>query len=105
METLSFKYPATKLVARQAYVGVVGSGDLEILLEPSSGTMANVLVRTRYDGFAEVWRNVMDKFFDVNDIVAYIEINDFGATPGMVTMRLLQALEVSTNEENCGQLY
>lgn len=35
MEQLSFEYKATKSVTKHAYVGVVASGDLEILLEPS----------------------------------------------------------------------
>lgn len=98
METLKFIYPASKAVKRRAYVGVVGSGDLEILLEPSSENKATVFVRTRFDGFGDVWKNLLDRFFEANDIASYIEINDFGATPGMVSMRLLQALEVSTSE-------
>jgi len=98
METLTMKYKATKSVARRAYVGVVGSGDLEILLEPTKGQIASVVVRTRFDGYGEIWKSILDKFFTVNDIAANIEINDFGATPGMVSMRLMQALEVSCGE-------
>lgn len=95
MEKLTFDYSATKSVPKQAYVGVVGSGDLEILLEPLEGTEAHVVVRTRFDGFGQIWKDLLDKFFRENDIAAKIEINDFGATPGMVTLRLMQALEVS----------
>lgn len=100
METLTFKYTATKQLPKRAHVGVVGSGDLEILLEPLKEQNAYVVVRTRFDGYAHIWKNVLDRFFDSNDIAANIEINDFGATPGMVSMRLLQALEVSSNEED-----
>jgi malonate decarboxylase delta subunit len=95
MEKLTFEYAATKSVPKRAYVGVVGSGDLEILLEPIEEKKSYVVVRTRFDGFEEIWKDILDRFFEDNDIAVKIEINDFGATPGMVTMRLLQALEVS----------
>lgn len=98
MEKLTFEYAATKSVPKRAYVGVVGSGDLEILLEPIEEKKAYVVVRTRFDGFEQIWRDMLDRFFEDNDIAVKIEINDFGATPGMVTMRLLQALEVSIDE-------
>ena len=98
MEKLTFEYAATKSVPKRAYVGVVGSGDLEILLEPIEEKKAYVVVRTRFDGFEQIWRDMLDRFFEDNDIAVKIEINDFGATPGMVTMRLLQALEVSLDE-------
>ncbi|KZL90254.1 malonate decarboxylase subunit delta [Clostridium magnum] len=102
MEKLTFEYSATKSVPQRAYVGVVGSGDLEILLEPIEEKKAYVVVRTRFDGFGQVWKGLLDKFFQANDIAAKIEINDFGATPGMVTMRLLQALEVSSSDKAQG---
>jgi len=35
MEKLTFDYPANQIVPRRAHVGVVGSGDLEVLIEPS----------------------------------------------------------------------
>jgi malonate decarboxylase delta subunit len=95
METLSFDYPASQPVSRRAHVGVVGSGDLEVLLEPSQDEQAHVTVRTSADGFGEVWQAVLDRFFDRNDLAAAIEINDSGATPGTVALRLAQAVEES----------
>jgi hypothetical protein len=38
---------------------------------------------------------VMDRFFSRYQGAAAIEINDFGATPGMVALRLEQAVERS----------
>lgn len=98
METLTFKYKGTKKISNRAHVGVVGSGDLEILMEPSKDNFTTVVIRTRFDGYKEIWKTILDKFFSTNDIAASLEINDYGATPGMVSMRLLQALEVSQNE-------
>lgn len=95
MEKLIFDYPASRPVPRRTHVGVVGSGDLEVLLEPSCDEMAHVTIRTSVDGFAQVWKHVMDRFFSRYQGAAAIEINDFGATPGMVTLRLEQAVERS----------
>jgi malonate decarboxylase delta subunit len=95
MEKLNFDYPASQPVRQRAHVGVVGSGDLEVLLEPSSDEMAHVAIRTSVDGFAQIWKHVMDRFFSRYQGAAAIEINDFGATPGMVTLRLEQAVERS----------
>jgi malonate decarboxylase delta subunit len=95
METLNFDYPASQSVWRRAHVGVVGSGDLEILLEPSPDDQAHVRVRTSADGFGEVWEAVLDRFFARNDVAAAVEINDSGATPGTVALRLAQAVEES----------
>ncbi len=95
MERLTFAYPATQLVPRQAHVGVVGSGDLEVLLEPSSDRQAHIVVRTSVDGFGSVWKAVLDGLFADYHGAAGIEINDFGATPGVVALRLEQAVEVS----------
>jgi malonate decarboxylase delta subunit len=96
MQTLSFDYPASRPVSRRAHVGVVGSGDLEVLLGPSPDGQAHVAVRTSADGFEDVWREVLDRFFARNDLAAAIEINDAGATPGTVYLRLAQAAEESS---------
>ena len=95
METLTFDYPASRPVPGRAHVGVVGSSDLEVLLEPSPDDRAHVRVRTSAEGFGEVWEAVLDRFFARNDLAAAIEINDAGATPGTVALRLAQAVEES----------
>lgn len=93
MERLSFTYPARAAVPGRVHVGVVGSGDLEVLLEPSTDGEAHVAVNTSVDGFGTVWKHVLDRFFSRFDGAATIEINDFGATPGVVLLRLEQAAE------------
>ena len=97
MQTLNFEYPATTRAAERAYVGVVGSGDLEILLEPTDDRKASVRVRTTVDGFDVVWRKVLDAFFSHHPVAGRYELNDFGATPGVVGLRLLQVLERSSS--------
>jgi malonate decarboxylase delta subunit len=93
VETLHFEYEAGRPLARRAHVGVVASGELEVLMEPSDTPTARVRVRTSADGYAPVWKGVLDRFFSRFGCAARVEINDFGATPGTVTLRLEQAAE------------
>jgi malonate decarboxylase delta subunit len=93
MEKIELDYGARQSVSRRVHVGVVGSGDLEILLEPSMDMRAHVLINTSVDGFRLVWKSVLDRFFERFQGAASIEINDFGATPGTVMLRLEQAAE------------
>jgi malonate decarboxylase delta subunit len=95
MEQIEFNYPAKRKVHKRAHVGVVGSGDLEVLLEPAEGEFAHVFIRTNVDGFRDTWKAVLDRFFANYDGAARIQINDAGATPGSVQLRLEQAVEVS----------
>jgi malonate decarboxylase delta subunit len=95
MEQFEFNYPAKRKVFKRAHVGVVGSGDLEVLLEPRENGAASVLVRTSVDGFKDNWEAVLDRFFGQYDGAVHIEINDAGATPGAVYLRLQQAVEAS----------
>lgn len=96
MEKLTFNFPrAVEPVSRQAHVGVVASGDMEVLLEPSPHGSARVTITTSVDGYRSTWKMVLDRFFAGYGGAAAIEINDFGATPGTVLLRLEQAVEKS----------
>lgn len=91
MESFELRFSGNAPLVGRSHVGVVGSGDLEVLMEPANETV--VSVRTSVDGFAAIWRATLDRFFARNPIAAKVEINDFGATPGVVSLRLAQALE------------
>jgi malonate decarboxylase delta subunit len=94
MERLEFEYPsATRKVANKAHIGVVGSGDMEVLMEPSRVGKAQVSVVTSVNGFGRSWQAVLDRFFSKYDGAVEIHINDAGATPGSVQLRLEQAVE------------
>lgn len=95
IETLSYEYPASDAVERRAHVGVVASGNCEILLEPMGNGQASVVVRTSVTGFAATWEAVLRRFFARNPVAVQVEVNDFGATPAVVALRLEQALEAS----------
>ncbi|SDI42926.1 malonate decarboxylase subunit delta [Alteribacillus bidgolensis] len=98
MDTLTFEFKTTEPIQNRAHVGVVGSGDLEILMEPVNEPYTKVEIRTNIQGFEKMWRLVLERFIQENDISAFIKVNDFGATPGVVRLRLEQALEVSQSE-------
>lgn len=94
MEILKYDYPSAKApFKKKVHVGVVGSGDVEVLMEPSSDGSAHVVITTSVNGYGQIWKDVIDRFFTRFDGAAAIEINDFGATPGMVALRLQQAVE------------
>ena len=61
----------------------------------SPDSQAHVLVNTSVEGFGAAWKNVLDRFFARFQGAASIEINDFGATPGTVMLRLEQAAEAT----------
>lgn len=95
MEKIEFNYPeAKRLLTKRAHVGVVGSGDMEVLLEPNSEEGARVFITTSVNGFGDAWKAVFDRFFSKFDGAVRIYINDAGATPGSVLLRLEQAVEV-----------
>jgi malonate decarboxylase delta subunit len=95
MESFSFDYPASQPVTQRAHVGVVGSGDLEVLLEPTASGHTRFVVRTATAGFRQTWQAVFARFVAQHPLAATFTINDFGATPGVVALRLTQALELA----------
>lgn len=100
MEYIELDYPAARKISKRAHAGVVGSGDLEVLLEPADGKKSHVSIRTSVNGFRDTWKAVLDRFFMKYDGAVSIQINDAGATPGSVTLRLEQAVEASNDQRN-----
>lgn len=79
-----------------ALVGVVASGNLEVLVErvPLDGAM-EIEILTAARGFGAIWQAVLDDFaarHPLRDV--RISINDVGATPAVVSLRLEQAVDV-----------
>ena len=94
LETLDFEFAGTKLAGTFApiLVGVVGSGNLEILLEPSSAAACQFHVQTSARGFGAIWEAVLRDFHQRHDLAGVqVSINDMGATPAVVSLRLSQA--------------
>lgn len=96
METLDFRFdsaPAPQ-ATDPALCGVVGSGNLEILIKTGIEPAAcRVSIKTSARGFGETWRAVLGSFAARHPAGGtHIAINDMGATPAVVTLRLAQAL-------------
>ena len=100
MQTLTYRFPALEAATHPIHVGVVASGDLEILLKPlAAGDDVGVVVRVRtsVNGFDTVWHDVLERFFTRTPLAGRWELNDFGATPGVVNLRLRQASEAAAS--------
>lgn len=74
--------------------GVVGSGNLEVLFQSTEEPgECKVDIRTSARGFGEIWRAVLQDFAENNAVGGlHISINDMGATPAVVSLRLSQGL-------------
>ena len=100
METLQFRFENGNraLAASAQLVGVVSSGNLEVLIEPAPLNGAcEIEIRTAANGFGATWEAVMRDFHERWQLQdTRICINDMGATPAVVSLRLDQAAENMT---------
>lgn len=98
METLDYRFDGATPVrfpTDTVLVGVLASGNLEILLEPADldGAMT-VRIITAARGFGTVWQAVIADFAQRHPLRdVRVSINDAGATPAVVSLRLDQAVE------------
>jgi malonate decarboxylase acyl carrier protein len=76
-------------------VGVVASGNLEVLVERAGPPdRCRFDVSTSVNGFVQVWRAVLADFAARRPMGGLsFSVNDAGATPAVVTLRLEQAAE------------
>lgn len=94
MEKLHFQYPGQQAPGdfSPILVGVVGSGNLEVMLEPCAGLQCSVDITTSAQGFSPIWAAVLQDFHERHGLAGIcISINDMGATPAVVSLRLDQA--------------
>jgi malonate decarboxylase delta subunit len=95
MESLHYRFAGRRPAPPFApvLVGVVGSGNLEVLLEPVEAPHCEIDVRTSVRGYAAVWEAVLADFQARHDLGGLrVSINDMGATPAVVSLRLDQAI-------------
>jgi len=97
LHELNFAFKAEQPVKFNAgflHFGVVGSGDMEVIMEPRElGGAVRIKVVTPVSGFDEVWRRVLERFVQETGVAdASFEINDNNATPVVVSLRLRQIL-------------
>ncbi|HSZ52998.1 MAG TPA: malonate decarboxylase acyl carrier protein [Caulobacteraceae bacterium] len=99
METLHFELAAPSPAAGSrmtALVGVVASGNLEVLLEREGPPDRCVIeINTAAHGFRPLWEAVMHDFISRRTAGGLrISINDGGARPDTVSLRLAQGLRL-----------
>ena len=74
-------------------VGVVASGNLEVLLEPSAGSDCQVHIETSARGYGAIWEAVVHDFHRRHALAGIrVSVHDMGATPAVVSLRLDQAV-------------
>ena len=95
LERLEFRFDGERPTGSFApiLVGVVGSGNLEVLLEPATGRDCTVHIETSARGFGPIWQAVVGDFHRRHRLAGVrVSINDMGATPAVVSLRLEQAV-------------
>lgn len=97
METLTFRFESgdRRSSAPPQLVGVVSSGNLEVLIEPVAlGGACEIEIKTAAMGFGAIWEAVVKDFHARWPLAdTRISINDMGATPAVVSLRLDQAAQ------------
>jgi malonate decarboxylase delta subunit len=105
MEHLTFQLHSqptnhTQLQKGDVLCGIVSSGNLEILVEPvsmelnASQDLCMVTVDTAAEGFGETWQAVLTQFAETHSVGGlHFSLNDVGATPAVVALRMAQAYE------------
>ena len=85
---------------RQAITGVNASGNLEVLVErvlPDHECLVDVT--TAVTGFREIWEAAIQEFFARSSPGGLrFSINDGGARPDTVTLRLMQSVQLMEDE-------
>ena len=94
MEKLHYEFAGANRIPSFApvLVGVVGSGNLEVLMEPLASDKCVFDIETSARGFGPIWEAVLRDFHERHSLAgATVSINDMGATPAVVSLRLDQA--------------
>ncbi|MCP3398686.1 MULTISPECIES: malonate decarboxylase acyl carrier protein [unclassified Bradyrhizobium] len=104
MEDLSFQHPVRGRAGgtrRSAIVGVVASGNLEVLVERVLPDVeCAVEIKTAALGFGEIWGAVIGDFVErYSPGGLKFSINDGGARPDTVSLRLAQAVRLIAEDD------
>jgi malonate decarboxylase delta subunit len=95
LESLNFSFTGQRRAGafEPVLVGVVGSGNLEVMLEPASGNECTIHIETSARGFGPIWEAVVRDFHQRHPLGGVrVSMNDMGATPAVVSLRLDQAV-------------
>lgn len=104
MEDLNFRHEARQRAGgtkKMALIGVVASGNLEVLVERVlPGAECQLEIRTAAVGFGAVWDAVVADFVERHSPGGLkFSINDGGARPDTVSLRLAQAARLMEEDD------
>jgi malonate decarboxylase beta subunit len=109
MISYKYSYPLKNTISQKPTikVGVAGSGNLEVIVRPSADpSISEFNIKTTIDGFEETWKAVIDRFTQDYPYsgLSYI-LQDAGASPPVVSLRLRQAFETYQSGYHKGKNY
>lgn len=99
MEKISFDFnrAGARTVGTRAVSGVVGSGNLEVIVEDHDTLDTHFTIQTSVASYQSLWKVVIEAFVhEYKPIGLRFTLNDNGATPPVVSLRLRQAMEAFT---------
>lgn len=96
----TFSSQPVDLATKDVICGVVGSGNLEILVSAlDDNEHSKFVINTSVTGFDHIWEAVIQEFVDRYAVGGLqFDINDMGATPAVVSLRLSQAINILEGE-------
>ncbi|ODC03542.1 malonate decarboxylase acyl carrier protein [Terasakiispira papahanaumokuakeensis] len=97
--TLSAQERASSALLTPTQVGCVASGDLEVMVEPHrhpASEQAVINIQSSGSSSAERWTHIFQLISQQQPLPPMrMDIHDFAATPGVVRLRIEQALEMA----------
>ncbi|KTC80426.1 malonate decarboxylase subunit delta [Legionella cherrii] len=108
MEQMEFRFTLSgeRLQGKKTVCGVVGSGNLEVIIETNTTSETIFTIQTAIEHYKPVWKMVIGDFVNQYQPVGLqFTINDNGATPAVVLLRLGQALEEFQGNYKIGTNY
>lgn len=94
MEHITLSFPATRTASGNALAGVVGSGDMEVLLTADAGQTLTIDITTSVDNSRARWQALFSRLSTLGSLTSgTMTIHDFGATPGVARIRIEQVFE------------
>lgn len=101
-----FTINAKNLRGKKIVCGVVGSGNLEVIIEEHTTSETLFTIQTSVEHYKPVWDRVIEDFVTEYEPAGVLfTINDNGAIPAVVSLRLHQALELFKGYSHQGSNY
>ena len=108
MEKIAFNFDLVgkPLTGNKIVCGVVGSGNLEVIIEENATSETQFTITTAVENYQKIWAIVIEDFIrEYQPVGLQFTINDSGATPPVVSLRLRQALELFQGYQKMGHNY